>query len=83
MLLCVHGSCQRTYFDTADVVKVEEPVDIAAGWKPAGWADEYAALLTLRGNAHHPILVPVRHREWPAVRAALGLAGAADIEGGG
>lgn len=80
-LLCVRERCVSVYFDTADVVKVEEPVNIPEGKKPAGWVDEFAAVLTLRGNAPAPIWVGVGHREWPAVRKALGLAGATDITG--
>ena len=83
MLLCVNESCQRVYFDSADVVKVVEPVDIATGYKPCGWADEFAAEITLRGNVTTPITVAVPHRNWPAVRAVLGLAKSVVIEGGG
>jgi hypothetical protein len=77
--LCVHTRCERLYFDSRRVVRVIEPVDVAGGWKPAGWPDDWAGALELSQEYGPPQTVGFGAEYWPAVRAALGLAGAAEV----
>lgn len=73
-LVCLHGTALRSYFNTDDVLKVDVPVDIAAGLKPLGWNDDYAAIITLRtldSATQCPVTLGVCHAEWPDVRRVL------------
>ena len=81
-LICVQGTHRREYFDTALVLRVEEPVDVGAGLKSAGWVDEYAAIVYV-GAGGSTVGIPIRWSEWPAVKAALGLDAAVNVTADG
>jgi hypothetical protein len=73
----VDSSCQRLYFDPANVLDVVEPVDVPptfppTGRWPVGWEYGVAACVRI-GTAGGVAEVFIREEEWPAVRLALGL----------
>lgn len=70
----VTGQGRHIMFDPATILSIQEPIDVASGWKPTGWPDGVAAIVTV-GRAGGTDSFCFNAAEWGKVRNHLRIDG--------